>query len=135
MVLIRLLKWVFGPLAKRVLPGLKTEGAASMIAGLLGENGAQLPELLEKLKAGGLEDLVQSWVGTGKNKSLSATQVQSALGSDTLSGLAEQMGVTKGKAASKIASALPQLIDQLTPDGEVPDQKAIAARLAELLNR
>lgn len=135
MVIFRLLKWVFGFLAKRVLPGLNTKGAASMVAGLLGENGEQLPALLEKLKAGGLGDMVQSWVGTGKNKSLSANQVQSALGADTLSGLAEQMGVSESKAASKVAGALPQLINQLTPEGEVPDQKAIAAKLAELLKR
>jgi len=129
------LKSVLGFVTEKVLPGLDSESAAGMIGGLLGENGGQLTALLEKLKAGGLGDLVQSWVGTGKNKSLSASQVKSALGSDTLSGIADQMGLSESKAASKIAVALPQLIDQLTPEGEVPDQKVIAAKLAELLNR
>ena len=130
-----MLKWVFGFLAEKVLPGLSGDSASSMIDALLGEDGSGLPALLKKLTKGGLGDLVESWVGKGENKSISATQVQSALGSDTLSELADRMGVSESKAASKVAGALPQLIDQLTPDGEVPDQEAVASRLAELLNR
>ncbi len=135
MVIFRLVKWVFGFLTKRVLPGMNSKGTASMIAGLLGENGSQLPALLGKLTTGGLGDLVQSWVSKGKNKPLKASQVQSALGSETLSGLASQLGVSENKAASKVAGALPQLIDKLTPNGEVPDQKALSEAIAKLLKR
>jgi uncharacterized protein YidB (DUF937 family) len=135
MIILRLLKWVFKLVTGRVLPGLSGKSASSMVAGLLGQNGAQLPELLKKLTTGGLGDLVQSWVSKGKNMPLSAAQVQSALGSETLSGLAGQMGVSESKAASKVAGALPQLIDQLTPDGEVPDQQTLSAALTKLLKR
>jgi uncharacterized protein YidB (DUF937 family) len=59
--------------------------------------------------------------------------VKSALDSKTLSGVASQLGLSEDAAASKVAGALPQLINKLTPDGKVPDQAAIASGLARLL--
>jgi uncharacterized protein YidB (DUF937 family) len=37
----------------------------SAISSLLGESGAKLSGLLDKLKLGGLEDTVKSWIGKG----------------------------------------------------------------------
>jgi len=76
---------------------------------------------------------VQSWISKGKNLPLSADQVKSSMGSKALSELASQLGLSEDKAASKVAGALPQLINKLTPDGQVPDQAALAKRLADLL--
>ena len=135
MLILRIIKWVFRLFARRAIPGLSGRSASSLVASLLGSDGSQLPGLLSKLTTGGLGDAVQSWVGKGKNKSLSAAQVESVLGSDTLSDLASQLGTSESKAASKVAGALPKLIDQLTPEGEVPDQKTVASRLAELLKQ
>jgi uncharacterized protein YidB (DUF937 family) len=130
---IRIIKWVFRRFAGRAIPGLSGASLTSVVTGLLGQKGSQLPGLLEKLNAGGLGSLVQSWVGTGKNLPLRADQVKSALGSSTLSGIAGQLGVSEDKAASKVAGALPQIINKLTPDGQVPNQEALAKSLAALL--
>jgi uncharacterized protein YidB (DUF937 family) len=133
MFLFRFLKWVFRLVQGRAIPGLGGQSLSSVVTSLLGSEGAQLPELLKKLTTGGLGDLVQSWVGKGKNLPLSADQVKSALDSKTLSGIASQLGLSEDAAASKVAGALPQLINKLTPDGQVPDQAAVAKGLADLL--
>ena len=133
MFLLRIVKWILRQLKGRAIPGLSGQSLSSVVAGLLGSDGAQLPGLLKKLTTGGLGDLVQSWVSKGKNLPLSAAQVKSALDSKTLSGIAGQLGVSEDAAASKVAGALPQLINKLTPDGEVPDQQTLAQRLATLL--
>jgi uncharacterized protein YidB (DUF937 family) len=63
---------------------------------------------------------VQSWVGTGSNLPLAPEQLQQALGGDVLDGLARQAGVSPAEAGSGLAELLPQLIDRLTPDGQLP---------------
>ena len=133
MFVFRIVKWVFRLLRGRAIPGLGGKSLSSVVTGLLGQEGAQLPALLSKLTTGGLGDLVQSWVSKGKNKSLSAEQVKSALDSKTLSGIAGQLGTSEDDAAAKVAGALPTLIDKLTPDGRVPNQETLAKRLADLL--
>jgi uncharacterized protein YidB (DUF937 family) len=133
MFLLRIVKWLFRQLKGRAIPGLSGQSLSSVVAGLLGSDGAQLPGLIKKLTTGGLGDLVQSWISTGKNLPLSADQVKSTLDPKTLSGIAGRLGVSEDAAASKVAGALPQLINKLTPDGQVPDQQTLAQRLATLL--
>jgi uncharacterized protein YidB (DUF937 family) len=133
MFLLRIVKWLFRQVKGRAIPGLSGQSLSSVVAGLLGSDGAQLPGLIKKLTTGGLGDLVQSWISTGKNLPLSADQVKSTLDPKTLSGIAGRLGVSEDAAASKVAGALPQLINKLTPDGQVPDQQTLARRLATLL--
>lgn len=105
------------------------EGA---IGSLLGEGGAKLSGLLDKLNIGGLDDVVKSWIGTGENKEVTAEQVKSALGSEDVASVASKLGVSEDEAANKIAKALPGLIDKLTPDGLVPDPEALANKITGL---
>lgn len=102
----------------------------SLLGALLGggAGGAQaagggnnpLGGLMDMLTKSGLADQAQSWVGTGENKPVSADQIKEALPADTLQKVAEQAGVTPEKAADEIAQALPQAVDKLTPNGQVP---------------
>jgi uncharacterized protein YidB (DUF937 family) len=108
------------------------EGAVSK---LLGSGGANLSGLMDKLKLGGLDDLVKSWVGKGENKPVTAEQVKAALGPEEVGAVAKDMGVSEDDAASKIAKLLPGIIDKLTPDGLVPDPDAIAKKLTGLLKK
>ena len=62
-----------------------------------------------------------SWVGTGPNVGVSADQVQQVFGSSALSNLATQLGTSQGQASSVLAQILPELINQLTPEGQVPE--------------
>jgi uncharacterized protein YidB (DUF937 family) len=64
--------------------------------------------------------VVQSWIGTGQNLPISPEQLQQVLGGDTVAGLARQLGLSPQDASQGLAGLLPQLVDQLTPQGQLP---------------
>jgi len=89
------------------------------VMGLIGGTGG-LPALLQKLQDNGLQDQVTSWIGTGENQPVSGDQIESALGEDTVQEVAQQAGIAPEHAASGLAQLLPQIVDKLTPNGEIP---------------
>lgn len=94
----------------------------SAVVGMLG-NDAQsggLGGLVSKFAKHGLGDVINSWIGTGQNQAIGAKQLSSVLGSDTIAGLAQKLGLSHGDMASQLSQMLPQIIDQLTPQGQVP---------------
>ncbi|MEU6123908.1 YidB family protein, partial [Streptomyces sp. NPDC047123] len=103
-------------------------GGGNILAALLGalmskggaSGGNPLSGLLEGLNKAGLVDQAQSWVGTGENKEVTGEQVQQALPDDALRQAAEEAGVSPEQAANEIAQVLPQAVDKLTPEGQVP---------------
>jgi uncharacterized protein YidB (DUF937 family) len=92
---------------------LQGQGGAGGAAGGLGA-------LLQQLQQGGLGDAAQSWVSTGPNLPVSADQLQSALGADRIDALAQQVGLPASDLSSQLAQFLPQVVDQLTPGGQLP---------------
>jgi len=81
-----------------------------------------LAGLLKTLQQSGLGEAANSWVSTGQNMPVSADQIQSSLGDSLLPGLAAQLGMTPEQASGSLAQYLPQIIDQLTPNGQLPQQ-------------
>lgn len=75
--------------------------------------------LVEKFRAGGMTDVVNSWVGSGANAPVSATQVTQVLGASTVSDIASKLGVDPAQASASLSTMLPELINQLTPNGAV----------------
>ena len=59
-------------------------------------------------------------MSTGQNLPVSSDQLQSALGADRIGALARQVGMPAGDLGSQLAQYLPQVVDQLTPDGQLP---------------
>jgi uncharacterized protein YidB (DUF937 family) len=88
---------------------------------------------VQQFQQKGMGDLVNSWVSTGENKQISAEQVEQALGSEQVQQFARQTGVSGQQAAGNIAQLLPQLIDNLTPNGQAPAQGDIQAMVGNLL--
>ncbi|WP_047552161.1 YidB family protein [Methylotenera sp. G11] len=111
---------LFDSLAGSMLGKLGGEkGAIAQVAvDLFNQNGG-LPGVLEKFKAAGFADEVASWVGKGANQQISAAQITQVLGSATISTAAARLGLNADEISSKIAEYLPQVIDRMTPDGEV----------------
>ena len=87
---------------------------------LIQQNGG-LPGILEKFKQGGFADHVASWVGTGENMPINADAISKVLGNPAIAGLAQTLGVDPSQISGQLATALPQLINQLTPQGQVPE--------------
>ena len=93
-----------------------------VLTGMLSNDGGQggLGGIMAKFQQAGLGDAVGSWVGHGENQSVSGDQLTNVLGSDTMAGLAEKLGLSQGDAAGQLSNILPGLIDKLTPNGQAP---------------
>ena len=91
------------------------------VAGLLSPNSSVggLAGLVQAFQKNGLGDVVNSWVSTGKNLPISADQVKQVFGGDLLSQLAGKAGLSPEAASSQLSSLLPNLVDQLTPNGKI----------------
>ncbi|RKN60027.1 hypothetical protein D7231_33685 [Streptomyces klenkii] len=62
---------------------------------------------------------MESWIGTGANEPLTASEVVTIVGADTLAEVAQQTGTDSGALADYVAERLPVLIDQISPDGQI----------------
>ena len=87
---------------------------------LLQQNGG-VAGVLDKFRQGGYADQADSWQSAGQNMPLSGSALQEVLGSGAIGQIAGQLGMSHGDAAGGLAQMLPQLIDQFTPNGAVPD--------------
>ena len=116
-----LLDGLAGNLMGNELQGLGGgNSAVSSILLLIQSQPGGITGLVEKFQKGGLGNLVQSWIGTGQNLPVSGDQIKSVLGAEAVGDLAQKMGVDPEAASGHLACLLPQIVDQLTPNGQVP---------------
>ncbi|MGH8511644.1 MAG: YidB family protein, partial [Gammaproteobacteria bacterium] len=65
----------------------------------------------------------------------SGEQLQEALGEAKVQQVAQSVGISSQEASSGLAALLPQLIDNLTPDGKLPEGGLVDQALAALKNK
>src|SRR5258708_39639081 len=87
-----------------------------MVLSLLQQNGG-LEGVLGKFRQGGLGAQADSWVSTGPNMGISPAQLEQIFGSSALDGIASPLGVSQEQPGPTISQGLPELINQLTPQG------------------
>ena len=92
---------------------------ATVVNGLIEKHGG-VQGLVRQFEQQGLGATVRSWVGTDSNQPISPDQIHQALGADTIKDLAAKFGLTSDELTKKLASVLPQAVDNLTPDGVLP---------------
>ncbi|MDN3919941.1 YidB family protein [Roseateles violae] len=112
------------------LGSLGAQGGLGAAAGLGGLGG-----LLQQLQAGGLGEQVQSWVSTGANQPVSGDQLSAALGMDVIGDLAQQAGVSQAEASHQLSRLLPEVVDRLSPQGQLPHEDDLGGLLGQLLGR
>jgi uncharacterized protein YidB (DUF937 family) len=119
---------------------MKNPQAISAIVSLLSSNDASvggtagISGLIQAFQGKGLGDVMSSWISTGPNPPISGGQITNVLGHDTLSQFAAKAGVPHQEAGGLLASLLPAVIDQLTPQGKVPESGAFESALGGLLS-
>jgi uncharacterized protein YidB (DUF937 family) len=91
----------------------------TVVNGLIEKHGG-LGGMMDQLRTQGLGDAVKSWISTGPNMPVSADQVHQAIGSDTMTQLAAKLGMTPAELSAKLSTALPQIVDKMTPTGVMP---------------
>lgn len=104
--------------ARGAVDATETPGGLALAGALEAQGG--LDGLLAKLRAAGLGDQVDSWIGTGPNQPMDPAQLKAAIGDDGAQRLAGATGLDLSALLPMLAAFLPQIIDMLTPDGTVP---------------
>jgi uncharacterized protein YidB (DUF937 family) len=91
------------------------------VTSLLGQNSnvGGLAGIVQAFQKNGLGDIVNSWVGTGKNLPITPNQIKQGLGGDFLSQLASKAGISPDAASAQLSSLLPDMIDKVTPNGKI----------------
>ena len=108
---------MLGPLGGLLAGG----GAGSVLSG-------GLNDLLKQFQQGGQSDVVQSWIGTGPNKQISPDVLSKVLSPDQIRTLSAHTGMSRDQLIAALSQQLPDLVNQLTPDGRIPTERE-ASRL------
>ncbi len=89
------------------------------IQGLLPtENGqVNMGALIAQFSGGGMDNLVQSFLGDGENMNMTASQIMSVFGGDQINNFASQVNMQPNNAADTLSDILPKLIDKNSQGG------------------
>lgn len=103
-----------GDLLKGPLGGMLAGGAAgSVLSG-------GLNDLLKQLQQNGHGEVAKSWVGTGANQEISASDLAKSIGAEDLDKLSQQTGMPLSDLLEGLRRELPGAVDELTPHGRLP---------------
>ncbi len=107
---------------------------SALLALITDQNRGGFAGFLDLFSKAGLGDIASSWISAGVNEELSDAQVKSALGDDTIADIAKQADISKSDATSALAYMIPNVVDKLTPDGVVPNEKDLLTQIGEFLS-
>ncbi|HSD41582.1 MAG TPA: YidB family protein [Burkholderiales bacterium] len=116
-----------GDLLGQVLGGGAQQGGMGGMGGF--------GSLLEQLQRSGYGDQARSWVGTGQNMPIPPDAMEQIFGRGGLAEIARQAGVSEADASRGLSELLPEVVDRVTPNGEVPDLDSLAASVNDLSRR
>jgi uncharacterized protein YidB (DUF937 family) len=106
--------------------GRSDGGLLGGLGDLLGGNGkgglaGGLGDLMDSFKSAGQSDTADSWVTPGvPTKGLTPLEVERAVGSENLNELSTRTGLSREELLQRLATAIPETIDRLTPEGRWP---------------
>jgi len=107
----------------------KTEGSSTSVpealVAALGSHEGGLGGLIEKFESAGLGPAISAWVGSGANQPVSADALHGILGGDLVQQIAAKTGLPIEQLLPQIAEHLPQLVDGMTPNGQVPSGNSL----------
>ena len=100
--------------------GSDPEAALTGLAGAVRDEGG-LDSVVGKLQQAGYGNAVDTWVSGGPNAPVDPQALGAALGDDEVQRLAGKSGIDVATLLPLLATFLPQIINMLTPKGQVPD--------------
>jgi len=109
------------------------QGLVTSILEMLSSRQGGLSGLVGAFQHSGLGDIVSSWIGTGQNLPVSADQIQQVLGNEQIQALAQKVGIPTESAGPRLAQLLPDIVDKLTPGGQIPQGGDLMSTGAGLL--
>lgn len=76
--------------------------------------------VLERFRQKGYDRQARSWVATGDNEAIDDQAVEQVVGQQALAQMAQQLGVPQHEAAQAFAEIVPEMVNQLSPQGQLP---------------
>ena len=83
---------------------------------IIGSSGG-ISGFIDKFKSAGLSREVDGWLGGTNGATLTSSQVEKALGSQTVDAIARKVGVNGATASAAIGYLAPKVVGKLTPGG------------------
>jgi uncharacterized protein YidB (DUF937 family) len=105
-----------------------------VLGGSTGGSGG-LGALLEQFQRAGFGDQARSWVNTGRNLPIPAEAIEQVFGRGGVTEIARRAGVSETDAARGLSQLMPEVVDRVTPGGEVPDASVLLASVESLAKR
>jgi len=94
-------------------------GATAAGGGLAGGLG----DLLDTFKKSGQTEVADSWITPGvPTQGLTPDQVEQAIGANNLEELSRRTGLSRDELLTRLATAIPENVDRMTPDGRFPSE-------------
>jgi uncharacterized protein YidB (DUF937 family) len=126
-----------GDATARIPPGTGGEtaqggGLGGLLGGLFGGTAGSgevrggLGDLLDQFNGRGQSDVAKSWVERGPNRDVGTSELESALGDETIDALTRQTGLSRDELLSRLRTVLPAAVDGLTPEGRLPTESEIS---------
>jgi len=94
-----------------------------------------LGALLEQMQQAGFGDEARSWVGTGQNVPISPDALSKIFGEGGLGAIARQAGLTPKETSDGLSQLLPEVVNHVTPTGNVPDFDELTRSIDDLSQR
>lgn len=106
------------------------QGGIDNVQQLFGGGGLQ--GIVQTLNNKGMGPQVQSWIGSGQNQPISGSDIQRVVDPAKLQQMAQQQDMSTDEFSNHVAQALPDMVDQATPEGMVPKQSGNLKNLLKL---
>ncbi len=106
-------------------------GSRGAGAGSMGGLGA----LLEQMQQAGFGDQARSWVGTGQNMPISPDALDQIFSQGGIDEIARRAGLTPRQTSEGLSQLLPEVVDRVTPGGDVPDMDQLTMSVDDLRRR
>ena len=103
--------------------GLTGGGAAaapSAVQQIPGGIAGALGGLVSHMQGNGAGNIANSWVGTGANLPINGLQLSHVLGPDLVNKISAATGLSPDQLVTQLSAVLPQIVDHLTPQGQLP---------------
>ena len=104
-----------------------------MFGGTTGSSGmGGLGGLLEQFRRAGYGDQTSSWISTGQNQPLPPDALERTFGRSSVAEIARMAGVSEEDASRGLSQLIPEMVDRVTPGGQMPDHQALLSNLSNL---
>jgi len=119
-----------GDLLGQVLGGMGSGGGGGAGGGLGG-----LGAILDGLQRAGFGEQARSWVSSGENMPLPAGALEQIFGPSGLAEIARRAGLSEADTSRGLAQLMPEVVNHVTPNGEVPQGDDLLASVDALARR